>query len=255
MEFIKYNVKNDIATITMNRDEKRNALNDAMSNYIIDCINAAQKEKVRVIVLRANPGVAVWCSGHDLADMPADIDFSDNPLKSLLDRIEDVPIPVISMVEGAVYAGGVLMAIYSDIVVAADNANVVITGNKIDIPLPTNIYAYWLKVSCLHKIKELLYTASAITARDAYIAGIYNHVVERSKLETFTYDIARKIIACSPKGVADSKLQLNTLSRAMGLSAEDIEKIEQHRQSLISSPDFKKRIDMLLASIKEDKQA
>jgi enoyl-CoA hydratase/carnithine racemase len=38
MEFIKYNVKNDIATITMNRDDKRNALSDAMSNEIIDCI-------------------------------------------------------------------------------------------------------------------------------------------------------------------------------------------------------------------------
>jgi methylmalonyl-CoA decarboxylase len=251
MAFIKYAVKDGIATITMNRDEKRNALSDAMSNEIIGCINAAQKEKIRVIILRANPGMPVWCAGHDLTDMREGIDFGDNPLQSLLQHIEEVPIPVISMVEGAVYAGGVLMAVYSDIVIAADNADVVITGNKIDIPLPTNIYAYWLKVSGLHKIKELLYTASAITAQDAYCAGIYNHVVERSRLETFTYEIARRIIACSPEAVADTKLQLNTLARTIDLFAEDIKKIEQHRQTLINSPNSKKRIDELLASIKK----
>jgi methylmalonyl-CoA decarboxylase len=255
MEFIKYNVKNDIATITMDRDDKRNALSDAMSNEIIDCINTAQKEKVRVIILRANPGVPVWCSGHDLTDMPADIDFNDNPLNSLLERIEDVPIPVISMVEGAVYAGGVLIAISSDIVIAADNASIVVTVNKMGIPVPTNIYAYCLKVVGLHKIKELFFTSSAITAQDAYAAGIYNHVVERSKLEQFTYDLARKIIGCLPEGIADTKLQLNKLSQTTGLSAEDEALIEQHRQLLIQSPDLKKRIDKLLSSIKKDKSA
>jgi methylmalonyl-CoA decarboxylase len=254
MEFIKYSVKNDIATITMDRDKKRNALNDAMSNDIIDCINTAQKENVRVIILRANPGVPVWCSGHDLADMPADINFNDNPLKSLLDRIEGVPIPVVSMVEGAVYAGGVLIAVSSDIVIAADNAKVVVTGNKLGIPMPTEIYAYCLKVVSLHKMKELLFTASAITAQDAYIAGIYNHVVDREKLETFTYDIARKITGCLPAGIADSKLQLNKLSKTTGLSAADAALIEQHRQLLINSPDLKKNIDKLLNSIKDKKQ-
>jgi methylmalonyl-CoA decarboxylase len=254
MEFIKYNVKNDIATITIDRDEKRNALNDQMSNDIIDCINAAQRENMRVIILRANPGVPVWCSGHDLADMPADINFNDNPLKSLLDRIEDVPIPIVSMVEGAVYAGGVLIAISSDIVIAADNAEVVVTGNKLGIPMPTDIYTYCLKVVGLHKMKELLFTASAITARDAYIAGIYNHVVDREKLENFTYDLARKIAGCLSLGIADTKLQLNILSKTTGLSAKNEAIIEQHRQLLINSPDLKKNIDKLLNSIKDKKQ-
>jgi methylmalonyl-CoA decarboxylase len=254
MELIKYNVKNDIATITMNRDEKRNALSDPMSNEIIDGINAAQKAKARVIILRANPGVPVWCAGHDLADVPADIDINDNPLRSLLKHIEEVPIPVISMIEGAVYAGGALLAIYSDVVIAANNAIIVITGNKIGIPLPTEIYAYSLKVFGLHKIKELLFTASAITAQDAYVAGIYNHVVEQSGLEKFTYDLARKITACTPESNADSKLQLNTLSRSVGLTAGNIEMLERHRRKLIDSQGLKKRIDQLLAATKNNKK-
>jgi enoyl-CoA hydratase/carnithine racemase len=255
MEFIKFNVQNDIATITMNRDEKRNALSDTMSNEMIDCINAAQKEKARVIILRANPGVPVWCSGHDLADMPADIDFNDNPLNSLLVCIEDVPVPVISMVEGAVYAAGVLIVASSDIVIATDNANVVVTVNKMGIAMPTNIYAYFSKVIGLHKMKELFFTSSAIAAQDAYVAGIYNHVVPSEKLEIFTYDLARKIAGCLPEGIADTKLQLNKLAQATGLSAEDIAIIEKHRQSLIKSPDLKKRIDNLLKSMKDSKQA
>jgi enoyl-CoA hydratase/carnithine racemase len=222
---------------------------------LLTVFNAAQKEKVRVIILLANPGVPVWCSGHDLSDMPVDIDLNDNPLNSLLERIEDVPIPVISMVEGAVYAAGVLIAVSSDIVIAADNANVVVTVNKMGIPVPTNIYAYCLKVVGLHKIKELFFTSSAITARDAYAAGIYNYVVDRSKLETFTYDIARKIIGCLPEGIADTKLQLNKLSQNTGLSTEDMAIIEQHRQLLINSPDLKERIDKLLRSTKDNKSA
>jgi hypothetical protein len=78
--------------------------------------------------------------------------------------------------------------------------------------------------------------------------------VDREKLENFTYDLARKITGCLSSGIADTKLQLNILSKTTGLTAENKAIIEQHRQLLINSPDLKENIDKLLNSIKDKKQ-
>lgn len=252
--FSRYDFQNGIVTITMDRDEKRNAFNGALTSEIIAHIDEAEKSRARVIVLRANPGAKVWCSGHDLTELApgAAFDFAEDPMETLLQRIRSVPIPFISMVAGEVFAGGLLLTMVSDIVIAAKNARLTMTANKMGLPFTTGVYAYWLRVCGIHKAKELLFTASPISAHDACIAGFFNHVVPLKELESFTYEvIARSIERCSRDGVANSKLQLNLLAESICLTGEDRLVIETDRARLASNPDFKRRVNALLARIRK----
>ena len=164
MLLTRFTLSDAIAVVTFDRDDKLNAFNTAMTAEVNGHIDAAVAAGARGIVLRANPGVRVWCAGRDLAELRPGADPGDDPMLKLFDKITEVPIPVINMVEGAVYGGGLMLNLVSDIVIASTTATVAMTANKLGIPLPTETYAYWLRVMGLHKGKEMPFTAGNISA-------------------------------------------------------------------------------------------
>lgn len=240
-----------IATITLNRDEKRNAISQRMAEEILQSLDRSEAEQARVVILRANPSVKVWCAGHDLSELdPQDLDGA-NPTLQICRKLQTTPLPVIAMVEGSVYAGGLMMLLSADLAVAAENTRVTMTANKLGIPLAPDFYAYWLRVMGIHKTKELLFTAAAISATDAYHAGLFNHVVPRDQLERTTREIARKILDCTAEGVANTKLQLNLLATQTSLSEEHQAHIRQRHAEIVDSPQTRQRISALLARLSQ----
>ena len=238
-----------IATITFDRQEKRNAFDNAMAASALNCFDRAEREHARVVVLRATPGVQVWCAGHDLSELhPGALD-SENPMLRLFDRIQSTPIPVIAMVEGSVYAGGLILLLCADIVIAAPNADVAITSNRLGIPLAPEIYALWLRVMGIHKAKELLFTAATIQPREAYVAGLYNRVVDQDQLENETYRVAQSILSCAPEAVANSKFQLNLLAAQLAWTDQQRAQVEARNSDLLRSPQLQERVAALLASL------
>jgi methylmalonyl-CoA decarboxylase len=249
---IKYSLENRTVTVVFNRDEKRNAFNHVMSNAVLDALARAEEDQARAVILRANPGASVWCSGHDLGELDASSlnpDAARNPLFKVFDKVARTPLPVIAMVEGNVYAGGLLMLLYCDIVIAAEGTRVAMTVNKMGLPFPPEIYAYWLRVIGMHKTKELLFTAATISAEEAQLAGLFNHVVDRDRLEEFTHQMVGRVIACSPEGLANTKLQLNLIAQSSALKEDDRNAIREHSRETLRSPDLKRRIGDLLASV------
>ena len=134
---------------------------------------------------------------------------------------------------------------------ATRNANVAITSNKLGIPLPTELYAFWLRVMGLHKMKELLFTARPLSADDAYHAGLYNHVVEPDRLEDVTRDFARRIVECAPQGLANAKFQLNLIALQSAMNEADRAGIEERNLEILNSPATKERILELLAAVQK----
>lgn len=250
MNYTRFNQDGGVAVITFDRDDKLNAFNRAMTAEVNDYIDAAVVGGARVIVLRANPGVRVWCAGRDLSELRPGTDPAADPMLKLFEKITAAPVPVINLVEGAVYGGGLMLVMVSDIVIASTTATVAMTANKLGIPLPTETYAYWLRVVGIHKVKELLFTAGNLSAQDAYVAGIFNHLVEPDDLETYTLNVmARRILDCSADGIANAKHQLNLLARRYILSDADRAAIEEHRRALLDGDDFRTRLARLLAQV------
>ena len=239
-----------IATITFHRGEKRNAINQQMAAQILERLGQAEGDGSRVVILRANAGAKVWCAGHDLAELDVANLHAENPTLEVARKIQSVPFPVIAMVEGSVYAGGMILLLSADIVIAADSAEVAITSNKLGIPLAPDLYAYWLRVMGLHKAKELLFTAATISARDAYHAGLYNHVVPLEQLEQVTQEVARRILECSPDAIAHTKYQLNLLACQTAISDEELADIATRSRKILLGQDTRDRISNLLSSLR-----
>ncbi len=193
-----------IATVRLNRPEKHNALNAALSFALIDCLDALEADdSVRVIVLTGS-GDKAFCAGADMAEAVADSEnggYVGAPAQATV-RLLRVRKPVIAAVNGYAYGGGAVLAINCDIRIASDNARFRFVGAS---------YGLVVGASQLPRIvgaplaKELIFTARTIDAAEALRIGLTNHVVPLEELEATALDTARAIAENSPTAVRASK--------------------------------------------------
>ena len=126
MSLVTTQIDSSIGTLTLNHPRKHNALSGQLVGDLIAGFEALQQADVRVVVLRALPGARVWSAGHDVNELPESgrdpLGF-DDPLRQLVRTIENLPCPVIAMVEGGVWGGACEVVLACDIVVAAPSGS------------------------------------------------------------------------------------------------------------------------------------
>ena len=131
MPLIDTRTDGDIGTIILDHLERRNALSRQLVNAIVETLQRFSHERTRVVVLRAHPGVKVWSAGHDVDELPEggrDPLGWDDPLRYLVRAIEELPAPVIAMIEGGVWGGALEVAFACDLIVTAQTATFVDAG-------------------------------------------------------------------------------------------------------------------------------
>ena len=241
MELVKKEIREMIGWITLDHDAKRNALSFDLLNQLLTALLEMEKQKVRVIVIRANKGAKVWSSGFNIEELPRDGSDPlayDNPLQKVIRAIIRVPVPVIAMAEGSIWGGACNIAFVCDFVIATKDTCLAITPAKIGVPYNTSGILQFLDIIGSHIAKEMFFTAEPISAERAHNLGIINHVVPAEELEEFTTGIARKIIANSPLSIQVIKEQLNILGNALPLSPSTFEHIDMLRRIAGTSNDY-----------------
>ena len=197
MTLVTTEYKDKIGWITMNNDAKRNALSFDMLCNLIDALDEMLLRKARVVILRANKGAKVWSAGFNIDELPRDGSDPlayDNPLQQVIRSIMDFPAPVIAMAEGSIWGGACNIAFVCDIVVGTQNTCLAITPAKIGVPYNTSGILQFIDIIGAHTAKEMFFTAEPIPADKALTLGILNHIVPVENLESFTLELARKII-------------------------------------------------------------
>lgn len=241
MSLIKTAIKENIGTICFNNDEKRNSLSKAMMKDFIDALDLMEKEKVRVIVLRANKAVKVWCAGLNISELPEpghDPLFYHHPLEKIMRKIQKFPAPVIAMINGSVWGGGCDLSFICDILIGTKAASFAITPARIGVPYNTTGIVHFLNMVELNVAKEMFFTAKPISAEKAENLGVLNHLVDVDEIEDFVYDMAKGIAANSPLSIAVIKEQLNIMGGARPINSEFYEKIDELRQTAFNSKDY-----------------
>lgn len=237
--------KDKIGWITMNNDEKRNALSVEMLCNLIDALDEMLLRKARVVIIRANKGSKIWSAGFNIDELPRDgrdpLAY-DNPLQTVIRGIMDFPAPVIAMAEGSIWGGACNIAFVCDIVIGTENTCLAITPAKIGVPYNTSGILQFLDIIGAHTAKEMFFTADPIPAEKALTLGILNHIVPAEEIEDFTLKIAGKIIANSPLSIRVIKEQLNILGNAMPLSPQTFEHIDMLRRVAGTSKDYQEGI-------------
>jgi methylglutaconyl-CoA hydratase len=180
---VLYSVESGIARITMNRAEKRNALNDELIAGLKDELRRADHdEDVRVVILSG--AGSDFCSGADLAALQkiSTATVSENladaqSLMELFLLIRAVRVPVISAVRGRALAGGCGLALACDIVLAARAARFGFPEVKIGF-VPAMVMAILRRSTSEKRAFELLTLGSEIGAEEAATYGLVNRVLD-----------------------------------------------------------------------------
>ena len=180
-EQVLYSVDGVVARITLNRPEKRNALNDAVISGIKQGLRkAAADENVRAIVISG--AGKDFCSGADLSALQkiAGASVAENSedarsLMELLLLIRQVPVPVVAAVSGRALAGGCGLATACDIVLASASARFGYPEVKIGF-VPAMVMAILRRNVSEKRAFELITRGHEIGAEQAKMIGLVNHV-------------------------------------------------------------------------------
>ena len=241
MEFILTAQQDHLGIITFNNDRKRNALGKALIKELIQALNRLVQQKVRVVILRANPGAKVWSAGFDITDLPQPgrdpLSYFD-PLERAIRAIQRCPAPVLAMIEGTVWGGACELALVCDLLIGTPATTFAITPAKIGIPYNPVGILHVLNVLGMAVAKELFFTAQPLSAERALGLGVLNHLVPPEELEAFTLEKARQIAANSPTSIAVIKEQLRILGNALPLTPETFERIQGLRRHVYDSHDY-----------------
>ena len=204
---ILYAVADGIATITLNRPERRNALNTALMEALGRRFDALECDtSVRAVVIRG-AGTA-FCSGRDLEEMSRRQDDGLEPeadVISLFQQIEASRHPTIAMVHGAAYAGGCELALHCDFRVAADAARFAMPLAKIGLVVPFALGQKLVEIIGPAFTRQILLTGQPVDAARAYEMGMVHTVVPAAELEKATYDLARTIAGNAPLSIVSAK--------------------------------------------------
>ena len=234
-ETIQVTVAEAIATITLNRPEKRNAYTPLMGEELVAAFRAAHDDDaVRVVVL--NGAGKGFCGGVDLEVLQAANRGGDTGKGPKLGEEEFIngfplellafPKPVIAAVHGAAIGVGVTMILPCDIRIAAEGAKLGLTFTKLGI-LPGLGSTHLLpQLVGLGRAQELVLTARIVEAAEACAMGLVNRVVPQEALLDAAYEMATAAAACDPDALAIAKTALQR-----GATSDMAQAIEHEKAS------------------------
>jgi enoyl-CoA hydratase/carnithine racemase len=206
-EHVLFETDGQIARITMNRPDKRNALSLAHMQELTDCLRAVGESREAHVVVLAGNGPA-FSAGHDLSEMigrdPETYRHIFDVCCELMETVQEIPQPVIARVHATATAAGCQLAATCDLLVAAEEARFATPGVKIGLFCSTPMVALSRAVG-QKRAMEMLLTGDFISAEEALAAGLVNRVVPAEKLDGEVQRLAEKICEASPLVVGVGK--------------------------------------------------
>lgn len=222
-ETLLVDVRDGVATVTLNRPEARNALTPTLLRELGAALAHLDGDAASRVVILQGAGDRAFCAGADLKGM-----FRTGPilesreqytaLAQVLEAIPGMRTPVIARVHGYALAGGCGLAAACDVVVAADDAVFGLPEIKLGL-LPLMVLAPILRTATPRRVLELVLTGREVPAREAQDIGLVTRVVPREDLDRVVGDIARTLAGLSPAVVALGK---DAFYRALDLTSAQV---------------------------------
>ena len=240
-----YEQSQGVATITLNRPDRLNALTFEVYRELTDTFAALRTETgVRTVVI-TGAGRA-FCSGGDVHDIIGELFNRD--MEGLLEftrmtcelvaNIRALRKPVIASLNGTTAGAGACIALASDIRIASEEAKIAFLFVKVGLSGADMGAAYLLpRVVGLSKATELLYTGDFISAAEAERIGLYNRVVPADQLETTTREFAERLARGPAFALAKTK---ELLDREAHMNLEAALECEAQAQAIcMQHPDYR----------------
>lgn len=210
---LSYAVTNGTATITLNRPDRFNAFNEAMSYELQKALKEASRApQVRVVVL-TGAGKA-FCSGQDLKDIQAQtgkrnlgesVELRYNPIIKLM---QEMPKPIIARLNGVAAGAGCSLALACDMIVASEQASLIEVFVNVGLVLDSGSSYFLPRAVGIKKAFELATMANKVTAAEALQLGLVNRVVPADDLDAEVDKITAYFAQAPTKAVGMIKKML-----------------------------------------------
>ncbi len=260
MSDILYETRENIAQITLNRPEARNAYSDEMVAELVASLDRAEAdENVRALIITG--AGRSFCAGGDLKAMRDRTGmFGGDPIelrRKYLQGIQTIPRrfdsfekPTIAAINGAAIGAGLGLALACDIRVSSEGAKFGSTFARVGV-IPGDGGAYLLnRVVGFARALEMILTARVIDADEALKIDLVHHVVPQEQVLERAGQIASEIAALPPKAVQTAK---TALYRSVDRDLETALQITAALQGLIQRTDeHRQAVDDLLAALGTD---
>jgi methylglutaconyl-CoA hydratase len=209
LETLQVETTADVATLTFNRPEKRNAITPKMIDELSAALDAIEKTSVRALIL-TGAGKA-FCSGMDLEQLiafsshsPAENLELSRRLAAAFRRVWSFSKPTIAAVNGAAVGGGCGFATLCDFTLSVPEA-------KFGYPevragyIPAIVSVFLIRQIGEKRARDLLLTGRIIGAEEALRFGLLTEIVPAEKLLTAAHELAETLRACSPVSLQKTK--------------------------------------------------
>lgn len=247
-QFLKYTVDSGVATVTLNRPEVYNALNDEITFELQDVFKKiAKDEAVRVVVLTGE-GKA-FCSGQDLKASSAQenrsfIESLHKRYNPIIRAMRNLPKPIIARLNGVAAGAGCSIALACDLIVAAEEAMMTEVFVNIGLVLDSGSAYFLPRLVGSVKAFELSTMGSRIKGKEALELGLVNKAVPMAELDEAVKSYTDYYANAPTKAIGLMKSMLNKSGNS---SLNDMLEYEAYCQEIAgSSDDYKEGVAAFL---------
>ena len=188
-----------ILKIELNNLSKKNALSlEMLSEMASKLSRSSYIAKFKCLVITGTKNTA-FSSGADLDDIrklitSKNINFYHKKMNNLLKIMTKLEIPIISVIRSHCFGAGFIMAMHSDIIIAAENASFCIPASKLNILIPKKQILYLQTKINKNFFKDIILTSRTFRASEAYSQNIINAYIKNEELDRFTNNYLDEIV-------------------------------------------------------------
>jgi enoyl-CoA hydratase len=229
MKNVKFETRDQIGWITIDRPDVRNALDLQTVNELHSVIREINESENIAVAVITGGGEKVFVSGADIRDIKArkKLDALKGINSRLFKAVEDCDKPVIAAVNGLALGGGCELALSCDIRVCNENAKFGLPEASLGIiPGAGGMYRM-ARIVGIGITKELVLTGAAIDAQRALQLGLVSRVVPQNELMKSAQEIAQQILSRGPLAIRLAKRSLNLITQVPTEAAMAIESLAQ----------------------------
>ncbi|MFC1961577.1 enoyl-CoA hydratase/isomerase family protein [Chloroflexota bacterium] len=209
---IIYEKKGNVAWITLNRPDARNALNDPTRAELMTALSDARDDQKICVIVITGAGDKAFCAGADISEFPKlnpKDQIARHARPNPVPFIRQLPKPVIAMVNGLALGGGCEIVLACDIAIASENAQFGQPEIRVGIIPGSGGTQVLPRLIGEKRAKELIYTGSMITSEEALRYGLVNKVVPPEQLQETTETFVNQVLRQSPVILQFAKLAVN----------------------------------------------
>jgi len=227
-ETLKFEIKEQVAYLSFCRPQALNALNLKVLKELEYCLTHINPKQVRVLILKGD-GDKAFVAGADIKEMsslnPEQAKAFSQKGQKVFSLIEELPQPVIALIQGFALGGGLELALACDILIIEQNAKIGLPEVSLSL-LPAFGGTQRLSRSVgLYKAKEMIFTGNFYTAKEALDMGLASQVVQKEELLKTAEQVAHTLKKRGPIAIQKSKELIHKsrdLNLEQGLKEEAI---------------------------------